>query len=53
MNNPEYLRIPGGVTSPEDDRRELRRVAKMDAGVNEKYLRSLMGDDEYEAWDND
>jgi hypothetical protein len=53
MNNPEYLRIPGGVTAPEDDQRELRRVAKMDAGANERYLRSLMGDDEYEAWDND
>ncbi len=35
MSNPEYLRIPGGVTAPEDDRRELRRVAKMDAGANE------------------
>lgn len=49
----EHLRVIGGVRTPEDDRRELRRIAELDAGANERYLRDLMGDDEYEDWDND
>lgn len=53
MNHPEYLRLDGGAMTVEDDRLELRKVAKLDAGINEKYLRDLIGDDEYEAWDND
>lgn len=53
MSNYEHLRIPGGPTTPADDRRELRRVARMDAGPSELYLRDLMGDDEYEYRDND
>ena len=53
MSNYEHLRIPGGSTTPADDRRELRRIARMDAVPSELYLRDLMGDDEYEYWDND
>jgi hypothetical protein len=53
MNEPEYLRLEGGPTTVEDDQRELRRIAKHDADSNERYLRNLMGDDEYEVWDND
>lgn len=53
MNEPEYLRIPGGVVTVADDQRELRRIARSNADANEMYLRNLMGDDEYEHWDND
>jgi hypothetical protein len=53
MNEPEYLKLKGGPTTVEDDQRELRRIAKRDADTNERSLRNLMGDDEYEAWDND
>jgi hypothetical protein len=53
MRHPEYLRLDGGLNTIDDDRNELRRVAKQSAGQNEKFLRDLMGDDEYEAWDND
>ena len=53
MNEPEYLRIPGGVAMVADDQRELRRIARSNADANEMYLRNLMGDDEYEHWDND
>jgi hypothetical protein len=53
MREPEFLRLPGGVRTPEDDRRELRRVAKAGAGASERFLRDLMGDDVYEDWDND
>jgi hypothetical protein len=49
----EYLRISDEPKSIDDDRRELRRVAKLDADANERYLRNLLGDDEYEDWDND
>lgn len=49
----EFLRLPGGPKSIEDDQRELRRIEKLDAGANERFLRSLLGDDEYEDWDND
>lgn len=51
--NVEHLRIKGGPKTIEDDQRELRRIAKLDADANERYLRNLLGDDEYEAWDND
>jgi hypothetical protein len=49
----EHLRIDGGPTTPEDDKRELRRIEKLDADANERYMRDLLGDDEYEDWDND
>ena len=49
----EHLRIAGGQTTPEDDKRELRKVAKIDADANERFMRDLLGDDEYEDWDND
>lgn len=49
----EHLRIAGGSTTPEDDKRELRKVAKIDADANERFMRDLLGDDEYEDWDND
>lgn len=53
MNHPDFLRLEGGPHTVEDDRRELRRSAKADADLNERFLRALMGDDEYEAWDSD
>lgn len=53
MRQPDFHRIPGGMTTFDDDQRELRRVAKSDAGASERYLRALLGDDVYEAWDND
>jgi hypothetical protein len=54
MSNFEHLRIDSNSSKTvEDDRRELRRVAKLDADANERYLRDLFGDDEYEDWDND
>jgi hypothetical protein len=53
MSNFEHLRISDTPKSIDDDRRELRRMAKLDADANEKYLRDLLGDDEYEDWDND
>jgi hypothetical protein len=53
MSNIEHLRINDESKTIEDDRRELRRVAKLDADANERYLRDLLGDDEYEDWDND
>jgi hypothetical protein len=49
----EHLRIAGGPVAVEDDQRELRKVEKLDAGANERYLRDLLGDDVYEDWDND
>ena len=49
----EHLRINGGPKTVDDDRRELRRAAKRDAGASERYLRDLVGDDVYERWDND
>jgi hypothetical protein len=49
----EYLRISDEPKSIDDDRRELRRIAKLDADANERYLRNLLGADEYEDWDND
>lgn len=49
----EHLRVAGGPVTIEDDQRELRRVEKLDAGANERYLRELLGDEEYENWDND
>ena len=48
----EHLRIAGGPTTIEDDKRELRKVAKIDADCNERFMRDLLGDDEDEAWDN-
>lgn len=48
----EHLRIAGGPTTFEDDKRELRKVAKIDADCNERFMRDLLGDDEYEDWDN-
>jgi hypothetical protein len=53
MSDIEHLRINDESKTIEDDRRELRRVAKLDADANERYLRDLLGDDEYEDWDND
>jgi hypothetical protein len=52
MTNQEHLRVAGGPRSVEDDIRLLREIAKLDADANERYLRNLMGDDEYEDWDN-
>lgn len=49
----EHLRLKGGPNTADDDRRELRRAARRDAGASERYLRDLMGDDVYEDWDND
>lgn len=49
----EHLRIPGGPKTSTDDRRELRRIAKADAGPSERYLRNLIGDEVYESWDLD
>ena len=48
----EHLRIAGGPITIEDDQRELRKVAKIDADANERFMRDLLGDDEYEDWDN-
>lgn len=53
MSNIEHLRISDTPRTIEDDLRELRRIEKLDADMNERYLRNLMGDDEYEDWDND
>lgn len=53
MSGPEFLRIAGGPITIEDDKRELRKVAKIDADANERFMRDLLGDDEYENWDND
>jgi hypothetical protein len=53
MKHPEFLRLDGGPRTIDDDRRELRRSAKANADANERFLRNLMGDDEYEMWDND
>jgi hypothetical protein len=53
MSNFEHLRISDTPKSIDDDRRELRRMAKLNADANERYLRDLLGDDEYEDWDND
>lgn len=55
MTHPEYLQptAPYLQPTPESDRAEIRRLAKEDASLNERYLRDLMGDDVYEDWDND
>ena len=53
MSNYENPRITDGFYTPADDRREFRRIARMDAGPSELYLRDLMGDDAYEYWDDD
>jgi len=53
MSVPEFLRIAGGPTTIEDDKRELRKAAKINADSNERFMRDLLGDDEYEDWDND
>jgi hypothetical protein len=53
MNWPKFLRIAGGPTTIEDDRRELRDIEKAAADINERFMRDLLGDDEYEDWDND
>jgi hypothetical protein len=46
-----HARIP--ITSIACDQRHIRALAKLDEGASEKYLRDLMGDDAYEAWDNE
>jgi hypothetical protein len=51
MNEPRpRLQLP---KSPELDRLHLRAGEKRDAGSSEMYLRSLLGDEVYEMWDND
>lgn len=39
--------------TPELDRMHLRAAEVQDADESEKYLRDLLGHEEYEAWDND
>ena len=50
----EHLRIKeSSVVSVDDDRLELRKIARSQADINELYLRGLIGDDEYEDWNSD
>lgn len=49
-NDRPRLQLP---VIPELDQLHLRADEKKHAGVNERYLRSLLGDEVYEMWDND
>lgn len=51
-NNADRPKLQLPIT-PELDQMYVRASEKVDMGKNERYLRSLLGDEVYEMWDND